>query len=255
MVISVLIVDDEPHARRYLRDLLKKDDQVGLIHECKNGKEVVEVLKHTEPDIIFLDINMPAMNGIEVAAKLNDISSLIIFSTAYDQYALKAFELKAFDYLLKPYDENRFNDVLSSAKHTIEIGKQADFAKKFSSLYNEYNQTLTPHLTEFEVKEKGYVKKVKTQEIVYIEASSVYVILHVNNSKILYRVSLNLLEQQLPPNFIRVHRSFIINKDYVKDCKYLNNNTFMLKLSSGDVLISSRKYKHEIAEKIANPDL
>nr|WP_321236501.1 response regulator transcription factor [uncultured Psychroserpens sp.] len=252
MIISTLIADDEPHARRYLKSLLEKDEDVGIIYESKNGNEVLEFLKHKEPDIIFLDINMPGLTGIEVATKLKSSSSLIIFSTAYDQYALKAFELKAFDYLLKPFDEHRFNDVLQSAKHNIEVTKQAHFSNKFTDLYREYNQTLTPHLSEFVIKEKGTSKTVKINDIIYIEASSIYAILHLLNNKVLYRVSLNLLEQQLPSKFFRIHRTFIINQDCVETYKYLNNSTYMITLTNEDVIISSRKYKDVIAKKISN---
>ncbi len=250
MIISVLIADDEPHARRYLKNFLAADKSIGVVHECKNGNQVLEFLKHKQPDIIFLDINMPGINGIEVASKLMDTSSLIIFSTAYDEYVLKAFELKAYDYLLKPFDEVRFKSVLQDAKNTIETGKQAKFVKNFSKLYYEYNQTLTPHLSELLIKEKGFSKKVNVDEIFYIEASTIYAILHLENDKALYRVALNLLEQQLPPNFFRIHRSFIVNQDYIETIKYLNNSTYMIKLMSGDVIISSRKYKDSIADRM-----
>ncbi|WP_298756708.1 LytTR family DNA-binding domain-containing protein [uncultured Psychroserpens sp.] len=252
MIISTLIADDEPHARRYLKGLLEKDGAVGVVYECKNGNEVLKFLKHHEPDIIFLDINMPGLTGIDVAAKLKSTSSLIIFSTAYDQYALKAFELKAFDYLLKPFDEHRFNDVLQSAKRNIEVRKQADFSTKFTDLYREYNQTLTPHLSEFVIKNKGITKTIKINDILYIEASSIYVILHLLKNKVLYRVSLNLLEQQLPSNFFRIHRTFIINQDCIETYKYLNNSTYMITLTNKDVIISSRKYKDAIAKKTSN---
>ncbi len=251
MRISVLLVDDEPHARRHVKNLISKDEDIAVINECKNGKEVLNFLKHKEPNIIFLDINMPGINGVEVASKLKHLNSLIIFSTAYDQYALKAFELEAFDYLLKPFEDERFYDVLQRAKNEIEKRQQAEFSQKFTSLYQEYNNTISPHLTIFTIKEKGFENKIKVDEVYYIEASTIYAILHIQNKKILYRAALNLLEKQLPPNFIRVHRSFIINKNFIKNYKYLNNNTFMITLLNEDVIISSRKYKENISSKLA----
>ncbi|MFY0603121.1 MAG: response regulator transcription factor [Flavobacteriaceae bacterium] len=250
MRLSVLVVDDEPHARRHIKGLISKDKDIEVVHECKNGKEVLNFLKHKEPSVIFLDINMPGISGIEVASKLKASKSLIIFSTAYDQYALKAFELEAFDYLLKPFEDDRFFEVLNRVKNEVEKQQQAEFSQKFTSLYQEYNNTVTPHLTEFVVKEKGFEHKIHVEDVLYIEASTIYAVLHLENRKILYRVALNLLEQQLPSNFIRVHRSFIINKSFVKQNKYLNNNTFMITITNDDVIISSRKYKDSISKRL-----
>jgi two-component system LytT family response regulator len=251
MRLSVLVVDDEPHARRHIKGLISKDEDVEVIHECKNGKEVLNFLKHQIPSIIFLDINMPGITGIEVAAQLKTVNSLIIFSTAYDEYALKAFELEAFDYLLKPFEDDRFFEVLRRAKNEVEIKQQAEFGQKFTSLYKEYNNTLSPHLTEFNIKEKGIENKIHVEDIFYIEASTIYAVLHLKDKKVLYRAALNLLEQQLPSNFIRVHRSFIINQNFIKDNKYLNNSTFLITLSNDDVIISSRKYKDRISKMLS----
>ncbi|OSY87234.1 hypothetical protein WH52_12285 [Tenacibaculum holothuriorum] len=251
MRLSVLVVDDEPHARRHIKNLLSKDDEVAIVYECKNGKEVLNFLKNKIPDIIFLDINMPGISGVEVADKLKNTESLIIFSTAYDQYALKAFELEAFDYLLKPFEDQRFYDVLQRAKTSIEKEKQASFSQRFASLYKEYNNSLTPHLSEFVIKDKGFEYKIHTDEVLYIEASSVYVLIHLKDKNILYRTAINLLEQQLPSNFIRVHRSFILNTDFVKKVKYLNNSTYSLTIENEDVIISSRKYKEAISRKFS----
>lgn len=250
MRLSVLIVDDEPHARRHIKDLAAKSEDVAVIYECKNGKEVFNLLKHQVPSIIFLDINMPGINGIEVASKLKTVNSLIIFSTAYGQYALKAFELEAFDYLLKPFEDQRFFEVLNRATNEIEIRQQAAFSQKFTSLYEQYQNTITPHLTEFKVKEKGFEHRISVEEILYIEASTVYAVLHLKDRRVLYRAALNLLEQQLPSNFIRVHRSFIINQNLIKQSKYLNNNRFMITLLNDDVVISSRKYKDSISKRL-----
>lgn len=243
MRLSILIADDEPHARRYIKELLSDDNDVEVIYECKNGQEVLNFLKNKVPNIIFLDINMPGLTGVEVAFKIKSLESLIIFSTAYDQYALKAFEVEAFDYLLKPYDKKRFMEVLHRAKSTVERFQQADFSEKFVNLYKEYNQSIEPHLTEFVIKEKGIERVIHTSQVLYIEASTVYAVLHLDNGKVLYRAALNLLEQQLPPNFMRIHRSYIINKSFIKSSKYLNNSTYMITMENDDVIISSRKYK------------
>lgn len=248
MRLSVLVVDDEPHARRHIKSLLIKDVDVEVVYECKNGREVISFIKNKEPSIIFLDINMPGLTGVEVASELKGKSSLIIFSTAYDQYALKAFELEAFDYLLKPFEERRFYDVLERAKRTIEKNHQALLSEKFAGLYKEYNDAVAPHVTKFTINDKGFDRVVHVDEVLFIEANSIYAELHLQEKKLLYRTSLNLLEQQLPPNFIRVHRSFIINKDFVKKIKYLNNSTYSMTMTNEAVIISSRKYKDSISK-------
>lgn len=248
MRLSVLIVDDEPHARRYLKELLVQDDEIEVINECKSGQEVLSFLRTKEPHIIFLDINMPGISGVEVAEQLKSTSSLIIFSTAYDQYALKAFEVEAFDYLVKPYGNDRFYAVLNRAKDVVNKLQQASFGEKFVDLYKEYNQALSPHLTEFVIKEKGFERRVKIQDILYVEASGIYVELHQTDQTDLYRAALNLLEQQLPPNFIRVHRAFTINTDFILSLKYLNNSTYQITMKNEDVIISSRKYKDVLSK-------
>ena len=246
MRLSVLIVDDEPHARRHIKRLLNNDNEVEVIYECKNGKEVLNFLKSQTPAIIFLDINMPGISGVEVATKLKKSESLIIFSTAYDEYALKAFELEAFDYLLKPFEDSRFNDVLQRAKKRIESNSQAQFGKKFVTIYNEYSKAISPHLTYISLKNKGFEQKIHVDEVLFLEASSVYVVLHLKDKKELYRTSLNLLEQQLPDNFIRIHRSFIVNVKYVSEVKYLNNSTYQITLINDVEIISSRRYQEVI---------
>lgn len=248
MRLSVLIVDDEPHARRYLKDLLSDDKEVEVVHECKNGKEVLNFLKNKEPHIIFLDINMPGISGIQLAETIKSVSSLIIFSTAYDQYALKAFEVRAFDYLVKPYSQERFFEVLSRAKEQVERIQQAKFSLKFVDLYKDYNNSISPHISEFVLKDKGFEKRIKTDEIQYLEASGVYVELHQDVRTNLYRAALNLLQLQLPSNFIRVHRTFIVNKDHILSIKYLNNSTYQIVMKNEDIIISSRKYKDELSK-------
>jgi len=251
MRLSVLTADDEPHARRYIKKLLAQDDDIEVIYECKNGREVLNFLKTKVPSIIFLDINMPGISGVEVAARLKETASIIIFSTAYDQYALKAFEVEAFDYLLKPFDSKRFYDVLQRAKLTVERVQKASFSDKLTGLYTEYHQSMTPHVTEFVVKEKGFERSIHIDEVLYVEASAVYAVLHLEKGNVLYRAALNLLEQQLPANFMRIHRSYIINCDFIASSKYLNNSTYLITMKNEAVIISSRKYKDSIFERFS----
>jgi two-component system, LytTR family, response regulator len=251
-MITALIVDDEPHARRYLKELLKSESEVMVIGECKNGQETLNFIKNKVPNIVFLDVQMPGMTGIEVASKIKNTVAFVVFTTAYDQYALKAFEVNALDYLLKPFEEKRFQEVLQKAMLTISRTQQALFSDKFVQLYKDYNQSLSPHITSFEIKEKGIVKEFKISDVFCIEASSVYAMLHLKEGTVLYRTALNLLEEQLPTNFIRVHRTFIVNIDCIESFKYLNNSTYSFTLKNGLIVISSRSYKDAIARILSN---
>lgn len=246
MSISVLIVDDEPHARRYIRNLLLKDHEINVVGECKNGREALVFIKEHKPDIILLDIQMPGITGIEVADQVKETNSVVIFTTAYDQYALKAFEVEALNYVLKPFDEHRFFEVINKAKDVIEHNQQIQFSEKLLNLYSSFKQSQSPHFTEFVIKEKGLHRIIKIKDVLLLEARSVYVILHIDKDAILHRTTLNTLEAELPANFIRIHRSYIINKDYISEYKYLNNNTFSFKLHNNKEVISSRSYKMSI---------
>lgn len=245
-MITVLIVDDEPHARRYVKSLLQKDTEIAILGECKNGREALAFIKSKKPDIILLDIQMPGITGVEVAEQIKNTNSVVIFTTAYDQYALKAFEVEALNYLLKPFDEQRFFEVIDKAKEVIERNQQLQFSEKILDLYTNFKQSQSPHLTEFEIKENGLSRFIKVNDILLLEARAVYIILHLANDAVLYRTTLNELETQLPVNFIRIHRSFIINKDFVSTFKYLNNNTFSFTLSNEKEVVSSRSYKKNI---------
>lgn len=252
MRATLIIVDDEPHARRYIRSLLLKDIEIEILGECKNGREALEFISVHKPNIVLLDIEMPGITGIEVANQLMSSNSIVIFTTAYNQYALKAFEVEAFNYLLKPFDEKRFYDVINRAKSIIQLNQQAKFNSTIMQLFKDFSKSQSPQLTEFKIKDKGLERVIKISEVVYLEARSVYVIIHTNDKDILYRAALNLLEQQLPSNFLRIHRSIIINLNQVEKYKYLNNNTFEFLLNNEQKVTSSRSYKNQISNKLVD---
>ncbi|MEP5612898.1 MAG: LytTR family DNA-binding domain-containing protein [Cyclobacteriaceae bacterium] len=245
---TVLVVDDEPHARRFLSTLLEKGDEFHLLGECANGREAIHFCKTQTPDIIFLDIQMPGMTGLEVAYQLRKTDSLVIFSTAYDQYAIQAFEVEALDYLIKPFTDKRFNEVLNRAKEMIELNQRKVFSARVERLYRSFNKSSSPSLTEIVILNRGLEERISVTKILYIEASSVYVIIHTKRKQFIYRTTLELLTSQLPKEFIRIHRSYIVNKTYVVKSKYLNNNTFSFEMENDKILRSSRTYKKAIAE-------
>ncbi|MEP1096015.1 MAG: LytTR family DNA-binding domain-containing protein [Cyclobacteriaceae bacterium] len=245
---TVLVVDDEPHARRFLSALLEKNDAFHLLGECANGREAINFCKTQVPDIIFLDIQMPGMTGIEVAYQLRKTESLVIFSTAYDQYAIQAFEVEALDYLIKPYTDKRFNEVLKRAKEMIDLNQRRAFSQRVERLFQSFNRSSSPSLTEIIILNKGLEERIPVTDILYIESSSVYVIIHTKRKQFIYRTTLELLTTQLPKGFMRIHRSFIINDAFVRRSKYLNNNTFSFEMANDKVLKSSRTYKKAVAE-------
>ena len=251
MRYTVAIVDDEPHARRYIKDLLRKDTEIEIIGECKNGRQALSLIKNKRPDIVLLDIQMPGISGIEVAQELKAYDAVVIFTTAFDHYALKAFEVEALNYLLKPFDEKRFFEILEQAKKMIVLEQKANLGEKLINFYTDFKQSQSPGITKFTIKENGIDRDIDTTDILFIEARSVYVILNLSNDALLYRTTINILEQELPSNFLRIHRSYIINTNYIQNFKYLNNNTFRFTMENNAEIVSSRSYKNTINEYLS----
>lgn len=244
MDIKTLIVDDEPHARRYLSDLLLEETDIDLVGTVKNGREAITFMQKEKVDLIFLDIHMPGINGLEVVQQLpKGVSPLIVFTTAYDQYAINAFEDSALDYLLKPFDNERLKKSLSRIKQQLKLQEQAQLHKKIARLYEDFQDAKSPKLTEFVIKEGGFEKVIKCRDLIWIGASSVYIELHTIEGKDLFRTSMNQLENELPEGFIRIHRSVILNKEQILKRVYQNNNNYNFHMKNGIVLSSSRSYK------------
>jgi two-component system, LytTR family, response regulator len=250
--IKTIIVDDEPHARRYLSELLIKDDEIEILALLKNGREAIDFLSNNKVDLVFLDIHMPGVNGLEVMKRLPESNKpLVIFTTAYDQYAITAFESEALDYLLKPFDIQRLNKSLIKIKRQLKLHEKSTLHEKISQLYENFQDSKSPFITEFILKEKGFEKTIKCKDILWIASSSVYVELNTTTANHLYRVTLNELESQLPEAFMRIHRSLIVNLDKIVKTKYLGNNTYELNMQNGATLISSRSYKSKIMERLS----
>ena len=250
MRIKTLVVEDEPHSREYLTDLLSKDEDLHLLKEAINGREGLKSILDQKPQLIFLDIQMPGINGVDLLKEISaHYNPTVIFTTAYDEFAVKAFELNAVDYLLKPFDARRLNKSLERAKKLIDQQMKVDLSDNISKLVKDYARLKQPYLNHFDIKEKGLITRIDCDDVRFFEASDVYVTIHLKHRSYLYRVSLNHLATQLDPQkFLRVHRSYIVNMDFVEMSSYLNNNTFKLVLDSGHELISSRSYKEELSK-------
>lgn len=247
-MIRALIVDDEVLARQRILHLLQPYDTIQVIGQCRNGNEAIKWINLKEPDLVFLDIQMPDKTGFQVLEEIN-LRRLpyIIFTTAYDEYAIKAFEINALDYLLKPFDDSRFSEALDRAFQQKEWDKTAALQEKMLMLIKEYQQEKGPYWQFVKWKEKGKIQKVLTDDILYAQSEGNYVLLQTLQNRYLYRSTMNALSEHLDPShFLRIHRSIIINFLYVKKYKYLHNNEFLFVMKNEEELKSSKSYKDVI---------
>ena len=256
--IRTLIVDDEPLARRNLRLLLERDPQVEIIGECRNGREAVQSVNKLSPDLIFLDIQMPEMDGFDVLASVGtEQIQAIIFVTAFDQYALKAFEVHALDYLLKPFDDARFQRALEQAKSQIEQKALNRISGKLLALLEEREskrEQRAPrkiYLTRLMVKLASRVVLLKVNEIDWIEADGNYAKLHIGKKAHLLREKMHDLEAQLnPQKFVRIHRSIIVNLDRIKEMHPHFNGDYIVVLEDGVQLKLSRSRREHLETRL-----
>ncbi|MEQ8241575.1 MAG: response regulator transcription factor [Cyclobacteriaceae bacterium] len=254
MKYTALIVDDEPNAREYLTELVGREVSLEICGTCATGNEAIAFCETLEPDLIFLDIEMPGRSGIETAQVLSNkkLSSIIIFTTAYDQYAIQAFEVAAIGYLLKPFSEEQFSVTVKRAIYMKGIAKKAHFQDRMSHLFERFDQSTPTTIREFILYEKGLEVRVPTEAVEYLIADSEYVEIHTKSRKYLKRLALALLAKQLPSAFVRVHRSIIINHHYVITWSYLNNGTYSFDFQNGTSLKSSRSYKEAVQMMLSN---
>jgi two-component system LytT family response regulator len=233
--IRTLIVDDEPLARSNLAVLLRLDPDIEIAGECGSGLEALAAIRDANPDLVFLDVQMPECDGFDVLELLGqDLPSAIIFVTAYDQYALRAFEAGALDYLLKPFDNARFERALERAKQRVWRGK--DQPRKLERLV---------------IKSVGEVAFVKVSEIDWIEAADYYASLHVGRRTHLLRRSMAELEQELDPEmFCRIHRSTIVRLNRVRGLKLNEDGEYEVLLENGERLRLSRRYRKQLQSRL-----
>lgn len=247
--IKTLIVDDEAPARGRIRQLLKNEPDFALVGECSNGRQAVDEIRGQKPSLVFLDVQMPLLNGFQVLAAVAAESSrlpLIVFVTAYDAYALKAFEVHAVDYLLKPFDRERFQRTLAHVREQLKHAAGAPSDSSLVALLQNLKAGLNkPDRLVF--KEDGRVVFLRTETIDWIEADGNYVRLHAGNESHYYRETLTALEAQLPPAaFMRVSRSALVNLDRVKELQPLFYGDYVVVLASGARLNMSRTYRHRL---------
>lgn len=246
--IRTLVIDDEPLARARIVKLLEQFDEFILLGECKNGQEALEKISNYKPDLIFLDIQMPDLNGFELLSNFNlEPLPFIIFVTAYDKFAIKAFDVHAVDYLLKPFDDDRFVDALHHAKEQIIQKRNMHIHAQMIELLNHVHADESKDIQFIEFKDKGRTQKLLVADIYYVEAQGNYLRLYTKDRAILIRETLQSIVNKLDSkHFFRIHRSIIVNLNYIDQIKYQGNNQFIFLLKNEQSLLSSRSFKAEI---------
>ncbi|WP_066817925.1 LytR/AlgR family response regulator transcription factor [Sphingomonas mali] len=255
--ITALVVDDEAPARKRLADLLTKDRSVGKILEAKNGVDAVALIQDARPDIVFLDVQMPGVDGFGVIDALGaENMPLTVFVTAYDRFALQAFDADAVDYLLKPFGDSRYEKMMARVKKRLDE-LRAENASDANSFGPELLKLAAKRAKPGEIWEWMVVKKrdatqfVMTQDIDWIEAAGVYVTLHVGAEEFLYRAGLASVVNRLDPfRFIRIHRSSVVNLRSIAFLERRSHGEFEVVLKDGTRLMLSRSYRNEVEEML-----
>ncbi|MFT4810571.1 MAG: two-component system LytT family response regulator [Paraglaciecola sp.] len=248
-MLKVLIADDERIARDIIALLLSRQTGIETIEEARDGAQVLEKVQQSRPDIIFMDIQMPGTTGIQLA-KLLDPSIVIVFVTAYDEFALAAFELNATDYLLKPFEDKRFFTAWERAKKKVLEKVKTDYVKLAELVSHMKDGIQKNHKSRLLVKEPGRIKLIDVEQINFITGAGNYVELHLFDDKvILHRETLTVLEGQLDPAlFIRIHRSSIVRLSSLQELQSNDNGDYTVVLKSGDILTLSRSNKIKLNE-------
>lgn len=254
--IRTIVVDDEPAARAHVMRLLANDPDIQVMAECRNGLEALEAIRQNAPDLILLDVQMPQLTGFDVIANFPPGQTpFVIFVTAHDRYALKAFNVKAVDYLLKPFDDDRFYASLDRAKDFIAMRDNKHLADRVLDLVQGHLNARKEHVQEYAVKEKGREYRVSLKDVLWIRSEGNYLELQTLNRRYLLRMTMNMAETDLDPKqFLRIHRSYIVNLAQVKSTRYTGNNEFTFTMRNGKHLVSGRNYKEPIAKCLAARD-
>jgi two-component system, LytTR family, response regulator len=250
-LIRVLLVDDEPLARGMLREMLQTDSQVSIVGEAANGREAVEAIRALNPDLIFLDVQMPALGGFEVLEALsNGQIPHVIFVTAFDQYAVRAFEVHALDYLLKPFDQERFDISWQRAKAQIVRDRNGGMDQRILALLEELKAG-SRYLERLVIKSGGRIYFLETNDIDWIEAEGNYVSVHSAKKTHLLRETISSLETQLDPRkFVRIHRSSIVRIDRIQELQPWFHGEYRVILQGGTQLTLSRNYREKLHEAL-----
>lgn len=259
--LRVLIVDDELLGRQRVEDMVRKEPGVEIAGMIDNGQEAVEAIRSLRPDLVFLDVQMPGMTGLDVLTEVGaDEMPATIFVTAYDHYALRAFEVAAIDYLVKPFDDERFEQAFQRARHMIELEEVGRTTRKLLNLLGGgtgevgSRPVAAPsggYLERVAVEMRGQVRVVPVESIDYVEASGPYAELHVGDKTYVIRERMQTLEDRLDPSrFFRIHRSAIVRIDRIESLLRSSGGDYAVRLKGGTELSVSRSRREELEEKI-----
>jgi two-component system, LytTR family, response regulator len=252
--IRTLVVDDEPMARERIMALLQQENDVEVIGQCSDGGQAVSAINQQSPDLVFLDVQMPGTDGFGVIQNIGaDRMPTVVFVTAYDEYALKAFEVHALDYLLKPFGKDRFQETLKHAREHLERRRAGDLGRRLLALVQDLKPE-QPRLDRLVVKSGGRVFFLRTDEIDWIEAAGNYVRLHLGEESHLFRETMNGMESRLDSRrFVRIHRSRIVNTERIKELQPWFNGEYVVILRNGTRLTLSRGYREKLQEQLGKP--
>jgi two-component system, LytTR family, response regulator len=260
-LIKTLIVDDERLARDALRVLLGDDPDIEIVGECRNGREAIMMIQEHTPDLVFLDVQMPDADGFQVLERIDQSRlPVIVFVTAYDTYALRAFKSHALDYILKPFDHERFEAALQRAKHQVQLHAYEEIGQRLVNLLSDLRSSQkTPradgrgkpftakYLRRLTVRSGKRVLVLKAEELDWIEASGDYMNLHAGGRSFLLRETMNGLAAKLDPEtFLRINRSTIINVERIRDMQPLFKGDSVVTLKDGTELKLNRNYRHKL---------
>jgi two-component system, LytTR family, response regulator len=258
-LLDVLLIDDEPLARKRLRQFLREFEDCRIVGECGDGREAIERIRELKPDLIFLDVQMPEVSGLDVLAALDpEERPLVIFVTAHDEYALRAFEVHAVDYLLKPFDRERFREAYQHARELVANRAAGEEQARLSALLAETGQAPnTPAAQESMLHDRILVKTgsrvlfLNPCDIDWVEAAGNYVKLHVGTDEYIVRESISHLEAMLAPRqFARVHRSTIVNMNRVKELRPWFSGEMIIVMQNGTELKLSRTYRKDLEKRV-----
>lgn len=249
--IRCAIVDDEPLAREILRNFVQNYSDIEVIGECANGLDAIRLIREQHPDLVFLDIQMPSLDGFGVLRELKrDKLPYIIFVTAFDQYAVRAFDVHALDYLLKPIDEERFERAMDRARKALQ--SDTDWMGHIAGFLQEVETLKSGYLDRIVIKEDGKIFFIKTDQIDWIEAKGNYALIHCGKKSHLIREAMSTLEGQLnPQQFFRIHRSTIVNVERVRELHSLFHGDCRVILQDGTNLLMSRRFRDKLRSHLS----
>jgi two-component system LytT family response regulator len=254
-LLRVMVVDDEPLARNGLAALVRQDPELEIVAECGDGASALSAIRSLAPDLVLLDVQMPELDGFEVLRRLDpDSMPAIIFITAYDRFAVKAFDVHALDYLVKPFDDARFVEAISRAKAALRGARLGELSNRLLGLLGELPPARGAYLDRILVKVAGHVLFVRTTDLDWVEAADYCVRLHAAGKTHVIRESMATLEERLDPSrFFRVHRGAIVNLDRIKELQPWFKGEHVVILHDGTRLKLSRNRRPALEARLGQP--